>query len=177
MRPERRPSRPGSASSTRTKSPCMAPLSSFGGIKMSPEAPLVSTYSGLFCWLSSAFLLFSTRTNPNPSRCTSRCPLTRRLRPPRIAASIPSHRPPVRAGAGAVSRVGSDHISSPERTRSPCPTSRVSCSRSSRRSRPPPRPSSRTSCLYPASPPAERPICASRSRSPRGCGVRAMVVP
>ena len=80
------------------------------------------------------------------------------------------------------SRLGIAHISSPRRASSPRATRRVSCSTSRRRSRPPPRPSSRMSCLYPALLPADRVILASRSRSlrpgeflsARGYGVRAM---
>ena len=47
----------------------------------------------------------------------------------------------------------------------PRAVSRASCSSSRRLSRPPPSPSSRTNCLYPALPPADRAMRATSSRS------------
>ena len=137
MRPERRafPSAraPGGASSTSTSSPCMAPLSSFGGMKRSS---------------SRACSPFG-RTKPNPSRCRSSLPASRLSRVARTVCAC----------VGARLRCADDARSSPA-SHAAAPTARCralparraascapSCSSSRRRSRPPPSPSSRTSCL------------------------------
>ena len=121
------------------------------------------------------------RTNPNPSRCKSSLPLIRRSLPERTAASVPAKRAPGRAdsrfGTSASGVfLGMPHKPSPNCTSSPRPTRPIICSRSNRRSRPPPSPNSRTSCLYPAFWPAERAILASRSRSVWGWGERAILL-
>src|ERR1035441_8922309 len=74
--PERRPSRPGGASSTSTSSPCIAPFSSLGGINKS----------------SSRLPLPFGRTKPYPSRCRSSFPATSRSRVARN--SCPPRRSP-----------------------------------------------------------------------------------
>ena len=72
-----------------------------------------------------------------------------------------------RPGRAVFSNVapGSAHCSNSVFTSSPRAVIRASCSSNRRRSRPPPSPSSRISCLYPARCPAERSMRRINSRS------------
>ena len=161
--------------STRTSSPCIAPFSSFGGINRSSSRDWPSLRPHKTIAVAMQIELLQPAGPASPSaRLYSRYPIHAQF------GACPERSQRVRDEASLTRAVfsgaalGSAHCSASIFTISPRAVIRASCSSSSRRSRPPPSPSSRTSCLYPrAGPPSAR--CASRSsRSVRGYGVFAI---